>query len=384
MSRIAIVTMIHHDNFGNRLQNFALQEVLKGMGHAVVTIRNTPRLGDGNPVRRKAEVLRRSGLRAFRYKFENVLEKIQSRHSTGSVLGDGAQAPIISGNSAFTKRCISESDFTFESLPDPRCLADEFDYFVVGSDQVWNPEFRLLNGIDFLTFVRPEQRVAYAASIGTDTLSPYVSRRYKRFMQDIPSISVREESAARLVRELTGRAVPVVLDPTMLLDKTIWASLSDAAESRPRPGYVAKFYIGSVPSGSDALVSEFARRKGLRVESSGVGGDVDRPLNSPSEFLALIKNASLVVTNSYHAAVFATIFRTPYLVKGRGAMNSRFETLEEKTGISAMRWYAEGNFDAALRIEWREVARRLDRERAHSIAYLEGALKRAFPSEVTS
>ncbi|NCD19456.1 MAG: hypothetical protein EOL89_05680, partial [Actinobacteria bacterium] len=94
----------------------------------------------------------------------------------------------------------------------------------------------------------------------------------------------------------------------------------------------------------------------------------------PLEFIGAIKASHLLVTDSFHAAVFATVFRVPYLLKGRGAMNSRFDTLLSKSGLSAPKWGTLRELEASLDIDWDAVHQNIARERADSLNYLRTAL----------
>ena len=94
---------------------------------------------------------------------------------------------------------------------------------------MWNPGFRHANEIDFLTFVPPEQRVAYAASFGVPEVPTFLRSRYATWLAGIPHISVREDRAVDIVHDLTGRTVPVVADPTLLIDQRV-------ARAGPHPG----------------------------------------------------------------------------------------------------------------------------------------------------
>lgn len=366
MASIGIVTIIDHSNFGNRLQNYALQETLRLFGHEAVTIRNTPRRGDGaRPWTRRLQTLRRSGPRAFADKWRAMRtppfqppELVMSR---------------LRGNGNFTSELIAETDIPFEAMSDPAALAEQHDRFLVGSDQVWNPDLRRLNGIDFLTFARLEQRAAYATSIGVPRLDRYTARRYKTFLSGIPEISVREFEAADIVLALTGREVPVVLDPTMLVNIDQWRGLAVEGQ-RPAQRYLATFHLGDPDSASEAATAEFARTHGwLSVDMN----DVETPeyfATTPAQFIATIMNAEFLITDSFHAAVFATLFRTPYAIRGRLQMNSRFSTLAAHTGIQAMGWTSAADLEALRDVDWTSVEARLDERRTHSLAFLAEAL----------
>jgi len=121
-------------------------------------------------------------------------------------------------------------------------------------------------------------------------------------------------------------------------------------------------------------ILEFATDRGFdRVDLKSDARE-DLAAMGPLEFIGAIKASNLLVTDSFHAAVFATIFRVPYLLKGRGAMNSRFDTLLSKSGLPMPRWGTFKELEASIDIDWDSVHQRIARERADSLDYLRTAL----------
>lgn len=370
---MGIVTIIDHRNFGNRLQNYALQEAIRALGRDTVTIRNTPRPGDGaSTIQRKIETLRNRGV----YAFVDRVRRMGSRPSPPKPEGAPSLARVH-GNREFTLSLINDSAQRYEELTDTVEFARRFESFVVGSDQVWNPEFRLLNHIDFLTFAQERQRIAYAASMGVSELSPQAKRRYASYLRGIPAISVRELEASKIVYDLTGRRVPVVLDPTMLVRSEEWRNLASTPRSLDVAGYIAKFYLGEEDEPRRLLIEQYARKRGLRVININDPELHQHYCTSPTDFLGIIDNAHLVVTDSFHAAVFATMFQTPYVIRGRGQMNSRFATLKRKTGMQTRDWQTPAALEASIDIDWGTVAARIQQERADSLGFLEDSLAHA-------
>ena len=129
---------------------------------------------------------------------------------------------------AFSRAHIHETDFTIYRDTPTGDLDAMYDYFVVGSDQVWNPEFRKLAEIDFLTFAGKRKRIAFSASIGMPEFAEEHRAFYSERLRDFAHISVREDAAAAIVHDLTGRTVPVTIDPTLMLGEADWAALDGA------------------------------------------------------------------------------------------------------------------------------------------------------------
>lgn len=112
---------------------------------------------------------------------------------------------------------------------------------MLGSDQIWNPDFWFVReALDFYfgTFAEPQKRIAYAASIGVDQIPKELEDKYIQELSALKSISVRETQGAQIIQNLTGRSVPVVLDPTMLLTEQAWTAL----EKKPNYKVKKQFY----------------------------------------------------------------------------------------------------------------------------------------------
>lgn len=365
LQKKAAIATIVSVNAGNRLQNFALQEVLRrrlGEGARVETLQRAyprrPReLADLTPLKRaKAHLrpLKRAYKRAF-------------------------SPDSITAFQAFDKAHIN---FSTDALSLERAdayprIASEYDLFVMGSDQLWNPDFDFNSELDYLPFVPSVKKVAYAASFGVSCITER-RERTAELLDAIPSISMREQAGADIVRELTGRQVPVVLDPTFLLSAEEWA----ASYKRPEriqgldEPYLLRYVLGDDVRGQE--IDSLARRLGLTVVELG---NPKLPVG-PAEFVWLIAHAALVCADSFHASVFSIINSTPVIIferVGKDAdMSSRFDTLCG-TFACDYRRFSHGSFDLerCLHDDWTHYQAILSEEKARSIAWLDGALQDA-------
>lgn len=335
---------IQSQNFGNRLQNYALQEVLRSMGHGASSAR--------------------------RSRPEPVLSALK-RRVRGLVKRDRTSL-----FRAFDDRYVAYSrDVVAREYVSPG-MAEHADAYVMGSDQIWNPTFPFNSELDYLPFLPSHMKIAYAASFGVDRIERDRDLT-AGYLRDIRSVSVREDAGARIVRELTGRDVPVVLDPTMLLPAGRWAEI----ESRPSvPAADGPFCLKYV-LGEDAnagRIDALAAERGLALVDLS---DASLPVG-PAEFVWLVRHAGLVCTDSFHASVFSTLFHRPLVIfERRGAeadMSSRFDTLCRALSLGHHRFNGPG-FDMG-RCEgedWGRVDAALAAERERSLAWLAGALEGA-------
>ncbi len=345
--RIAILT-IQSINYGNRLQNYALQTVLEGLGHSVESLKREPGL-KGSVKSSLLTVKRAAGL-VVKHRGDKV----------------AAFKSFDKSNVSFSKMTVS-AEYVSPSL------SDAYDCFVIGSDQVWNPDFDFNSDLDYLPMISVEKKVAYAASFGVDKI---VSGQEETaaLLNGIEYIAMREAAGARIVRELTGRDVPVVLDPTLLLDAEAWAKVAKRPKtvdcSKP---FVFKYVLGNDVNGR--RIEELAEARGL-----GIVDVMDESLSiGPSEFVWLVANSELVCTDSFHASVFALLHHKPLAIFERvcsnADMSSRFDTLCSAFGLEGHR-SSEAAFgpDAIYGTDWADVDSRLAALRDDSLAWLKTAL----------
>ena len=258
-------------------------------------------------------------------------------------------------------------------------LIDEYDFFVVGSDQVWNPFFSHVENC-FLFFAPEEKRIAYAASISCPDLPDEKIDLYRKGFAGMAHISMREQQGADMVKELNGRDVPVIVDPTLLLAADDWRKVSRQPAWYHGGDYILTYFLGERP----AVVARLARETGLKVVNLLDKEVYEHYVTGPDEFLWAIEHAKLMYTDSFHGTVFSIIFRTPFVVCNRigsaveEKMGSRIDTLLGYFGLEARRGtkangYALENPLAAP--DWSKVDEVLAREKARSDAYLRQALR---------
>ncbi|CCI52016.1 hypothetical protein BN13_140008 [Nostocoides jenkinsii Ben 74] len=345
----AIVTIVDFNNFGNRLQNFALQEMVRRAGVAEVrTIVNSPQLhdafGNGSYLRLKAE---RIGL---------WMTALQIARSLRRSSADAGELSRIE-NAVIPVRMFEGS---LEQA------SSQFDAFIVGSDQVWNPLYRFASPVDFLSFAPPGRRIAYAASFGHASLPSWLRDTYASGLTGIDAISVREPEGALIVRELTGREVPVVLDPTLLAGPEMWHSLVPP-KAGPAAGAGLVFGVG-LSSQDQNVAEESTRARGLAVQHLPPGSGL-----SPLALVEGISAAAFVATNSFHAFAFAVMYRKPVLVLPREGMGGRFEAVLDVMGVDKTACRAGRPF-LVEPCDWEELEARLEPARAASWHFLITAL----------
>lgn len=262
---------------------------------------------------------------------------------------------------------------------DLRSLVDVYDYFVTGSDQVWNYHFSNLEHC-FLLFAPPEKRIAYAASISCPDIPVDKIPIYKKGFAGMAHISMREQQGADMVKKLSGRDVPVVVDPTLLLSPDEWRKVSRQPAWYHGDDYILTYFLGEKPE----VVNRLERENGVRVVHLLDKDVYEHYVTGPDEFLWAIEHAKLVYTDSFHGTVFSILFRTPFVVCNRiggdveSKMGSRIDTLLGYFGLEERRGMKDNGYaieNPLSEPDWSQVDAVLARERARSDAYLRKALK---------
>lgn len=358
--KIAIVTLTKGANYGNRLQNYAVENVLKGIGYRAVTLSDF-RFADIDALHRCWYLLKR----AFKISNYNYTYR-QLRFSK------------------FNDKLLSYSSASNANI-------DSFDYVVYGSDQIWNTHFEASVVADFSFLfgetVPKRKKVAYSASVGTGDIPEEYKKRIAKALRDFRSISVREEQAANMICELTGRKVPVTIDPTLMLDALIGSGLKRShAMCVKNEKILLTYFLGDLSPERKAYIDTVARQFGLRVVAlqNEWAKDISDPAvyaTTPDEFIWLVHHCRLMLTDSFHGSVFSMLFDKPFRCFGRqesgvADMSSRLDTLFGKFGIGD--WCCgsvQEDPDHIFYKDYASVPMVLERERQFALDYLKNALE---------
>ena len=146
-----------------------------------------------------------------------------------------------------------------------RNLIQKYKYFIAGSDQVWNPIY--INDMDkyFLTFAKKEQRISYAASFSCPDIPEQYKLKYRDWIKGMSRISVREETGANIIKNLVGIEVPVLLDPTLLLSREKWISISKKPKNKPKVGYILTYFLGRIDKKNKRYIESIAKEKKMKI-----------------------------------------------------------------------------------------------------------------------
>lgn len=253
--------------------------------------------------------------------------------------------------------------------------AREYDAFVVGSDQVWNPRLTGWDATYFLNFAAGKRCISYAASAGSGLDDLLSCKAAISAIGDLDRVAVRESDLANELAPLIGREVSTVADPVFLVGREKWLEMAEGGR-KDKP-YVLAYGLHE-PS-VYAMAESVADKHGLqcfyvpfgrKTKCSGV--EIASPM--VNEFLGLIEGASAVVTDSFHAASFSLLFERPLLVQLKtkhAGMNSRLTMLLENAGVADQVIMPQ---DDIPHVDYAEVYKRLAEYRAASLKWLEESL----------
>ena len=361
---VAIVTIDDYINYGNRLQNYALTKLLQNEGFKVFNgirvftkedwiIRTNGAIKKLIKLCTPFSVIKgklyslqdKSGLKHEREK--RFLDFI---HSYTTILNPVVCVNHLCANKAFEKYGI--------------------DYYIAGSDQVWNPYYEAKE-YEFLTFAPKDKRLSFAASMGVDSIPEEAKLYFKMNLLDMKYISVREEKASEIVKELTGRTADVTLDPTLLLDKTEWEHIAKKPELYIEDKYICTYFLGEVPE----AVKAFAIEKEMPVYALNSQDSPELYTLDPAEFLYIIQNASYVLTDSFHAVAFSIKFNKEFYVfdrkqDGVSSMFSRIETITKRFGLENRIQNRDRIVEQAPISNWNEIEDELVTEKKKSVGKL--------------
>ena len=209
----------------------------------------------------------------------------------------------------------------------PKGLTKDFDAFIAGSDQVWNPNSDDVDDINFLTFANNAQKFSYAASLAVDFIPKEKEEEFRRRLMGYQSISLRENNLEEKIRELSKAKVCTVLDPTLLVSPEDWIRYECKPKWYMGQKYILKYFLGD--EDDDRLI-RIANEKKLMIIDI-MDKKSESYISGPSEFIYLIHNADYIVTDSYHGIIFSLLFKKKFALVQRkdliSSMSSRFNTL---------------------------------------------------------
>lgn len=309
--KIGILTQPLRANYGGILQNYALQYVLKQIGHEVWTI----------------DYGKYTWFDWFDNAWRVLAHKLLGHHATFEDTPTQRQKYEMPLRSFVHKHIDTTEPYTRRIR---KSVVKNYllDTLVVGSDQVWRPKYNYRIENSYLKFVSGLniRRIAYGASFGTDEWE-YTDRQTKRcatLIKQFNGISVREKSGIRLCEKYLKVNATNVLDPTLLLHAEDYNRL--CLHISKREPFVFAYILDDGEEKIKEIIA-FSKRKGLPYFIKSADGTISA--NDTIElWISYFRDAEFIITDSFHGTAFSIIFNKDFYVLGnkkRG--NSRFESL---------------------------------------------------------
>lgn len=358
---ITIVTWTGNNNYGTALQSFALQKALEKKGYNVRILDRFKLLSPLHIfISKLKDLFKRSNclsekqqrMRAFHSRFQNVVKPT-------------------------TQKQLSK-------------IIETTDVFISGSDQIWNTSHRYDPAM-FLSFANGKKRISYASSIGTNDVPLKYRDIVKKHLQEYDHIAVREKTAVDVLSKLTDRKdIIQVLDPTLLLTENDWKEFANNAElygSTKKP-YILCYFIGQN--------EHYKHQLQKVIEKSGYNSvviitlkeqcfftiDGAKVINyaSPADFVYLIRHATLVCTDSFHATAIAINSSVNFVEFLRfkdvdnNSQNYRIYDILSHYGLS-FKMFTWDSDDWLKDVDYNNVSQILEQDRERAWSYLLNAIQ---------
>lgn len=349
MKKVGILTLCSNNNFGNKLQNYAIITILKKYDITAETIWVENEFKSNN--------------------IKQYLKKIK-RLFIDYCIEKNRNKKFIEFNKKLNikKKIVFNNDMN-------KCSV--YDYILVGSDQVWNPKFFNNNSIYLLSGYKGK-KIAFSASFGVNNIPKFRIKDYSKHLYEFNMISVRENNGKEIIEDLTGRKdAEILIDPTMLLSSKEWDLISKKPAKLNSKKYILNYFLGELSDSRREEIERFAKENDCDVINIL---DKKDPLytSGPSEFLYLEKNAYLICTDSFHSSVFAIIYDRPFIVydrEGNGKnMNSRIDTLLSTFKLENRKYNSQRITKENLKHNYTEAYEILKAERNKSRDFIKKAL----------
>ena len=388
--RIGIVTCWKSmDNYGQLLQCYALQTLLRSWGHDAFLIRYAPKGKNNKSIRKRIEnslldvycklyIFIIGTGRKHSVRKETLLRHINNKENRFRHFEE------------FRKENIIMSPLVYYSFEELQANPPEADLYITGSDQVWHNPYNeeSVKGY-FLQFGSSKTiRISYAASIGR-SLNTNELQLFRKFLQSFDAISVREETACQLCIE-QGFKAQVCIDPTMLLSADKYICIAKQPKGNKKYAFIYVLNVKSAEEFFWPAIKEYISQRHLELKSvTGSGYYQGRELikghknllASIPEWIGYMQQAECVFTTSFHGTVFAILMHRPFLTIGLQGKycgsNTRVEQLLSMLGIPERMFNPHISIQQQMdeTINWRDVDQRIDKMKLASFMFLKDNLK---------
>ena len=395
MKKIANLTLVIR-NFGNKLQSYALCKVIKSFNLAepeVIRLSDGWGYGNVSSLRKKQllDLIKTYKLKSFRRMYDFVRYNLQYRQirKNSDLYKSAVERQTELYDKFDSEIPYTKNEFTIEDVRAGKLLQN-YDAFIVGSDQVWNgPRVGCLDVYmcDFLH--KKRSALSYAASFAIDAIPENQREEYLEYIQNMDTLFIREERGVELCKELGREDAKQVLDPTLLLEaKDYEGFLKNPVDLVGEGEYVLVYSLTSSMKIFDEA-NKLANKYHCKIVVLKNGAypplvskyknSVDVIAAGPAEFLSLVKYAKFLVTGSYHALMFSLLFHSHFYIylDNASAQNSRLISTLKMFGLEKQLYYETSSLPKIMpHIDYSIVDPILKEKREESLALLRASIER--------
>ena len=304
MKKVGICTVYTGYNYGSALQAFATKNILKRLGYDGDILKVSGSMVKGRDIRLKKLIVLGWNILLHPMCAKSVI--CSYTRSKNKTLSESSKRKF----NEFYQKKINPTIIAQSKLKSV-ARSDEYLSFICGSDQIWNASTLYVDPFYYLSFAPREKRIAFAPSFGRDFIPKYNLKKIKKRISAIPNLSVRESGGQQIIKDLIGKDVQVLLDPTLLIDKETWIELLQLKENKPEKPYVLAYFLDEPSPKAKRIIGELANggKEVVFLPYSRNEVWLDRCLDAgPKEFLQILLNADVVCTDSFHGTAFSINF----------------------------------------------------------------------------
>ncbi len=355
--RIGILTLPMGHNYGGILQNFALQHILKQLGHKPITF------AKGSTYPYKSYLIRKFLKILNLYHYKLPLKPIKGRTTLHR-----NNWKFINNNIKVSRPSIIHDDNLTTKY--------HLNAVIVGSDQVWRPDYYRDIEEMFLSFIDKTnniKRITYAASFGGTEwrFTPEQTKQCAELLKRFDAVSVREKDGIGMCRKYFGVEAKCTLDPTLLVDRKVYEKLCRKIK-KPKQQFISAYILDCVDE-TRVNLERFAARKGMPLKIFSADNKCEL---SVEQWIATFRDASIVITDSFHGTVFSIIFQKEFFTIAnveRGG--SRFTSLLSYLDLTHRLFDSANSINFNIPpINWESVTQKLNHLKSESINFLKNAL----------
>lgn len=297
---IGIITIDDSGNYGNRLQNLAMQSFLADLGYDMHTFHRIYSPWNRLTLKKIVKLLLGQCIWISKKFFKKafVFQRFYNFYR-------------------FNKHYIAWDKHTFENLPEISYLESNYDGLVVGSDQVWNFNFYFNDKGNLLSDISPEiRKIAVAASIGNTCLSDEERMLFQKYLNQFHAVSVREQSAISLLQPYYHRNIIQICDPVLLVGRKYWDRIKKDSRLKIKKRYILYFFLGTVRDEIQLFCQKVAEQMNLCIVDVNNSKDSCYGIG-PVDFLEAVSSAEYILTDSFHCSAFSVLFQKKFSIYDR-------------------------------------------------------------------